>query len=83
VWTLFGSDADPLVTAASAMGMKARYRFMYEQPAYDHQPIVYDGSDATDARWREITAGSQVVQAGVPHSLRAVFLAVSTGSAGG
>jgi hypothetical protein len=82
VWTLFGSDADRLVTAASAMAMQAAYRFMYERPAYGHQPIVYDGSDATDARWREITAGSPVVQTGVPHSLRAIFLAASSGYSG-
>src|SRR5262245_23039394 len=56
VWTLFGSDGDKLVTAASATGMQAAHRFVYERPAYNHQPIVYDGSDATDAGWREITA---------------------------
>jgi pimeloyl-ACP methyl ester carboxylesterase len=79
VWTLFGSAADELVTPASAMGMQAACRFLYERPAYHHQPIVYDGSDATDARWREITAGSPVVRGGVPHSLRAIFLAATTG----
>jgi len=36
-----------------------------------------------DARWKEITAGGPVQQSGRPHSLRAVFLAATTGSAGG
>jgi pimeloyl-ACP methyl ester carboxylesterase len=78
VWTLFGSAHDPLVTPASSMGMQAAHRFLYERPAYGHQGIIADGSNATNARWQEITAGSPVAQRGVPHSLRAIFLATRT-----
>jgi pimeloyl-ACP methyl ester carboxylesterase len=77
VWTLFGSAADPLVTPASSMGMPAAHRFVYERPAYGHDGIIYDESNAHDAQWREITADSTVVQRGVPHSLRAIFLATT------
>jgi pimeloyl-ACP methyl ester carboxylesterase len=79
VWTLFGSAADPLVTPASSIGMPAAHRFLYERPAYGHNGIIADESNAQDARWREIAAGSTVVRRGVPHSLRAIFLA-TTGS---
>jgi pimeloyl-ACP methyl ester carboxylesterase len=75
VWTLFGSARDPLVTPASSMGMPAAHRFLYERPGYGHNGIIRDESNAHNARWREITAGSTVVQRGVPHSLRAIFLA--------
>jgi len=83
VWTLFGSAGDELVTPASAMGTEAAHKILYERPAYHHQPIVYDGSDATDARWREIKAGAAVLRNGAPHSLRAIFLAATTGSPAG
>jgi pimeloyl-ACP methyl ester carboxylesterase len=79
-WILFGSAHDPLVTPASSMGMPAAHRFLYERPAYGHQGIILDESNAHNAQWREITAGSTVVQPGVPHSLRAIFLA--TGASG-
>jgi len=83
VWTLFGSASDQLVTPASAMGMRAAHRFLYERPGYSHDSIIEDGSDATDARWREITAGAPSIRSGVPHSLRAIFLAATTGSPAG
>ena len=83
VWTLFGSASDELVTPASAMGMRAAHRFLYERPGYSHDSIIEDGSDATDARWREITAGAPSIRSGVPHSLRAIFLAATTGSPAG
>jgi len=66
---------DPLVTPASSMGMPAAHRYLYEQPYYGHQGIINDPSPATNARRQEITTGSPVVQSGVPHSLRAIFLA--------
>ena len=75
-WTLFGSAHDQLVTPASSMGMPAAHRFLYQRPAYSHGSIIFDESNAHDAQWREITAGSTVVQRGVPHSLRAIFLAI-------
>jgi pimeloyl-ACP methyl ester carboxylesterase len=75
VWTLFGSAGDRLVPAASAVDMRAAHRFVFERPAYTHVSILLDGSDATDARWRAIRAGSSTVRSGEPHSLRAVFLA--------
>ncbi len=78
VWTLFGSASDPLVTPASAMGMPAPHRYLYERPHYGHQPIIYDRSNATNAQWQKITAGSSVLQNDVPHSLRAIFLATTT-----
>jgi pimeloyl-ACP methyl ester carboxylesterase len=74
-WTLFGSAHDPLVTPASSMGMPAAHRFLYERPAYSHIGIIDDESNAHNAQWREITASSTVVHRGVPHSLRAIFLA--------
>jgi len=83
VWTSFGSAGDRLVTVASALGMQASHQLAYQRPSYSHGSIIQDGSDATNARWREITAGSPVVRSGVPHSLRAVFLAATTGSPGG
>jgi pimeloyl-ACP methyl ester carboxylesterase len=49
-WTLFGSAHEALVTPASSMGMPAAHRFLYEQPAYGHNSIIWDGSDATNAR---------------------------------
>ena len=82
VWTLFGSDGDHLVTPASAMGMQAAYRFLYERPSYGHGPIHHDASNATDARWWEITGASRVPQTDEPHSLRAIFLAATTGIPG-
>src|SRR5262249_45772340 len=81
VWTLFGSAFDPLVTPASSMGMPAAHRYLYEQPAYGHNGTITDTSNATDARWQEITSGSAVVQSGVPHSLRAIFLATRASGA--
>jgi triacylglycerol esterase/lipase EstA (alpha/beta hydrolase family) len=83
-WTLFGSAHDHLVTPASSMGMPAAHRYLYEQPHYGHNGTITDPSLATDAKWREITpTDSPVVQSGVPHSLRALFLVTTTGSAGG
>ena len=83
VWTLFGSAHDKLVTPASSMGMPAAHRYLYEQPHYGHNGTITDPSLANDAQWQEITTGSPVVQRGVPHSLRAIFLVTTTGSAGG
>jgi len=80
VWTLVGSDADELVIPESAMGMRAAHRFLYVRPAYTHDSSVHDGSDATNATWREIKAGAAVLRNGAPHSLRAIFLAATTGS---
>jgi pimeloyl-ACP methyl ester carboxylesterase len=83
-WILFGSAHDPLVTPASSMGMPAAHRYLYEQPYYGHQGIINDPSPAANARRQEITTGSPVVQSGVPHSLRAIFLATgATISRGG
>jgi pimeloyl-ACP methyl ester carboxylesterase len=75
VWTLFGSAHDHLVTPASSMGMPAAHRYLYEQPHYGHNGIITDPSPATNALRQEIATGSPVVQSGVPHSLRAIFLA--------
>ncbi len=80
VWTLFGSAGDRLVPAASAVDVRAAHRFVFERPAYTHSSILLDGSDATDARWREIVADSSTVRSGEPHSLRAIFLATRVGA---
>jgi len=80
VWTLFGSAGDHLMSIASALGMRATHRVAYERPLYGHNPIVHDGSDAADARWREITGHSRFLHNHEPRSLHAIFLAATTGS---
>jgi len=74
VWTLFGSAGDGLVTPASATDMPVAQRYVYEHPAYNHLPIVWDESGVTNARWRELTTGKPITHNDVPHSLRAIFL---------
>ena len=78
-WTVFGGAGDRLVPAASAVDMTGARRIVFERPAYDHVTILLDGSDAQNAVWQVHTGDGTVTRRDQPHSLRAVFLAL-TGS---
>jgi hypothetical protein len=73
-WTLIGSVADELVPGPSAVGMSAAHRSIYLSPRYSHITILFDTSELTNARWRELADdGSVTVREDEPHSVRAVY----------
>jgi len=80
-WTVFGGARDQIVPAASAVDMTGARRIVFLRPGYNHITILLDGSDATNAVWQVHAGDRTVTRREQPHSLRAVFLALTSSSA--
>ena len=57
--------------------MEAAHRSIYVSPQYTHITVLLDFSSLTNARSRELGPDGTTIRRDEPHSLRAVYLALS------